>query len=110
MIYNITDKAKERLKETIRTHSHHDLLLTTKNKGCSGIQFEFSLIEKNHNYEKYIFDNDFYICLDPLSHMFLIGTTIDLEKNSFEEKFQFKNNSITNTCGCGESYKFKSSE
>ena len=55
-------------------------------------------------------DNSTKLYIDPLSEMYLLGTTIDYvhenyEKGEFESKFKFNiNKDIMTSCGCGISF------
>lgn len=102
----ISETAKEKIIKYILEDQTKDIFISVKNKGCSGIQFNFSYIDKTHNYESFNITDNYKIYFDSSTIMFLIGTYIDLEKTAFEEKFIFKNKAITSVCGCGESYKF----
>jgi iron-sulfur cluster assembly protein len=39
--------------------------------------------------------------------MFLLGTEIDYETGLLESGFRFRNPNVVESCGCGESIKFK---
>ena len=55
-------------------------------------------------------ENNTKLVIDPLSEMYLIGTTIDyinedFEKGVFENKFIFlADKKIATSCGCGTSF------
>ena len=57
-----------------------------------------------------ISNNDVVVYIDPLSELYLIGTTIDYidqnyKKNIFESKFVFNvDKELLSTCGCGISF------
>jgi iron-sulfur cluster assembly protein len=42
-----------------------------------------------------------------MAQMFLIGTEIDYEVDLLTAGFKFRNPNVTESCGCGESIKFK---
>lgn len=44
------------------------------------------------------------VAVDPKSHSFLDGTTIDFRREGLQEGFQFDNPNVKGTCGCGESF------
>ena len=46
-----------------------------------------------------------YLCNKSL--MFLLGTEIDYIEDIMGSRFDFKNNNISNKCGCGTSFNFK---
>ena len=59
-------------------------------------------------------DNGTKVYVDPMSEMFLLGTTIDYvledySKGQYESKFNFEiNKDIMTSCGCGISFSPKS--
>ena len=42
-----------------------------------------------------------------MAQMFLIGTEIDFQTNALETGFRFNNPNVVESCGCGESIKFR---
>lgn len=81
--------------------------------GCNGFNFKLDLLteekykEFNKDFNKINKDN-INIYIDPLSEMYIIGTTIDYvyedySKGQFENKFIFTN-SLLAKCGCGISF------
>ena len=104
-----------------------DIIMKSKNKigfiysassgGCNGFNFELNLLEDELHQK--IVKQKFYTVLsgdsvdlyvDPLSEMYLLGTTIDYihedyTKGIFESKFNFEidKGSMT-SCGCGISF------
>jgi iron-sulfur cluster assembly accessory protein len=50
------------------------------------------------------------VLIAPMAQMFLIGTEIDYETGLLESGFRFRNPNVTESCGCGESVKFKDAE
>ena len=47
------------------------------------------------------------VLIAPMAQMFMIGTEIDYETGLLESGFKFRNPNVTESCGCGESIKFK---
>ena len=47
------------------------------------------------------------VLIAPLAQMFLIGTEIDYEETMLESGFKFRNPNVVESCGCGESVKFR---
>lgn len=93
-------------------------LFSVTSGGCSGFNFKLDLLEKQ-KYTTIIQKNPqvlqnnslgVKLYIDPLSEMFLLGTTIDhisedYSKGQFENKFLFKvNPKMASSCGCGISF------
>ena len=47
------------------------------------------------------------VLIAPLAQMFLLGTEIDYEETMLESGFKFRNPNVVESCGCGESVKFR---
>ena len=47
------------------------------------------------------------ILIAPMAQMFLFGTEIDYETGLLESGFKFRNPNVVESCGCGESIKFR---
>lgn len=52
-------------------------------------------------------DNDYNLYLCGSSLLYLIGTEIDYDETLMGAGFEFKNDNIEGTCGCGLSVNFK---
>ena len=100
-----------------KSKMNYGFLYSCSSGGCNGFNFELNLLNKDY-YEK-IKDNKFLTILtneytklyiDPVSEMYLLGTTIDYihedyENKIFESKFHFEINKENMTsCGCGISF------
>jgi len=85
--------------------------------GCNGFNFDLEpLTKENHkklNNLKFITilqNKESKVYIDPLSEIYLSGTTIDYVKEDFnkkiyESKFVYNvNKNLMNTCGCGISF------
>ena len=113
----ITSKAWNKIISIISNTDKY-FLFSAKGGGCSGFNYNLSLIDKNeiHRLNKtnfkacYIEKNGTKVYIDPLSEMYLLDTEIDyisedLDKNIFENKFLFiPDKNKATTCGCGISF------
>ena len=99
------------------TKNPYGFIYSASSGGCNGFNFELNLLEKNmykqikkKKFYTVINEGDTQLYVDPMSEMFLLGTTIDyvsedFRKGEFESKFQFKINKDNMTsCGCGISF------
>tara|TARA_B100001758_G_scaffold183855_1_gene160555 strand:+ start:6274 stop:6639 length:366 start_codon:yes stop_codon:yes gene_type:complete len=84
--------------------------------GCNGFNFDLSVLT-NDVYEKLkikkpnsVSNGIHKVYIDPLSELYLIGTTIDYQiedfsKGIYESKFVYEvDKKTTATCGCGVSF------
>ena len=117
----VTQNAWNKISDIIKqSNNKFGFIYSASSGGCNGFNFELNLLNKDI-YEK-ITDNKYYtvledknkkIYIDPISEMYLLGTTIDYihedySKAQFESKFEFKiNKELMNSCGCGISFNLK---
>lgn len=93
-----------------------------KSGGCNGFNFNLKLINENDK-EKLILqkpnvlnNNNVNIFIEPISEIYLIGTTIDYvkedyDKGIFESKFTYNiSKDIASSCGCGISFSPKNTD
>ena len=114
----ITKNAWKKLSQILhKTNQNRGFLYSASSGGCNGFNFELNLLDKKLHNE--ITQEKFYtiiqkdttnVYVDPISEMYLLGTTIDYvsedySKGEFESKFKFIINKDTMTsCGCGVSF------
>ena len=84
--------------------------------GCNGFNFDLSVLTDKH-YKQIstkkptsVSNGEINVYIDPLSELYLIGTTIDYQyedyqKGIYENRFLYHvDKSTTATCGCGTSF------
>ena len=99
------------------TKNKYGFLYSASSGGCNGFNFELNLLDKKRyqdiSHQKFhtvLKDKNTNVYVDPVSEMFLLGTTIDYvsqdySKGEFESRFKFIINKDTMTsCGCGISF------
>ena len=103
-------------KTNTQTNTITSMLFSVNGGGCNGFKYDLNIDTEINNkqdkYEKYMFiekdKNRVYI--DPISELYIIGTTIDYIKedfnnNIFESKFVFiADKTLATNCGCGTSF------
>jgi iron-sulfur cluster assembly accessory protein len=113
-IINITSNAWNKMGSIIKQSKKHMFLFSATSGGCSGFNYDLSTIDKqefNTLHKPNILEyNEIKLAVDPLSEMYLLGTTIDYisedyNKNIFESKFVFiPDKELATGCGCGVSF------
>ena len=114
----VTHNAWTKIRDIInKSNNKLGFVYSASSGGCNGFNFELDLLEKEI-YNK-IIANKYYtvlenkgtkVYIDPVSEMYLLGTTIDYihedyYKGQFESKFKFELNKESMTgCGCGVSF------
>lgn len=108
----VTNSAWNKMYDILKIKKYKGFIFSAKSGGCNGFNYNLDILDNKGEYDSYttIKNNNVKILIDPISEMFLIGTTIDyvtedLENNIFENKFIFTpNKSIATSCGCGISF------
>ena len=115
---NVTKNAWKQMTKVIQnTGNQYGFLYSASSGGCNGFNFELDLLDKethqkitNNKFHTVINDKSSKLYIDPISEMYLLGTTIDYisedyKNGVFESKFKFIiNKDLMSSCGCGISF------
>lgn len=74
--------------------------------GCSGYQNDLLFDNIITDLDEVFHQDDVQVIIDSLSLQYLDNVEIDYIDNLIESGFKFKNDLITNQCGCGKSFSF----
>ena len=72
--------------------------------GCSGFQYEFSLVDDVADDDLVIEAGDAAVLIDPVSLPYLSGSVIDFKNELIGARFAVENPNATASCGCGTSF------
>ena len=114
----ITQNAWKKMSNIIKlSKNKYGFIYSASSGGCNGFNFELNLLNQKiyesiskQKYLTVLNHKDTYLYVDPLSEMYLLGTTIDYihedySKGQFESKFNFEiNKDLMSSCGCGISF------
>lgn len=103
----VTDKAIERLTELKMEEGKsdaHNLRVSVKGGGCSGLMYDLSFDEEQKDSDEVFEDHGIKILVDKKSMLYLLGTKLDFSDGLNGKGFQFINPNASRTCGCGESF------
>lgn len=73
--------------------------------GCSGMQYGMALDATPGEQDHVIQSEGVQIFIDPISMMYLSGSTVDYEDNLMGGGFRIDNPNAVSSCGCGHSFK-----
>ena len=107
----VTDKAAKKLKELRESENYssdHNIRVKVKSGGCSGLQYDLNFDNIISDKDDYFEDNGLKIIVDKKSLFYLLGTELDFSDGLNGKGFQFNNPNANRTCGCGESFSYKS--
>ena len=102
----ITDKAVSKVKEMANQQGldGYGLRLMVVGGGCSGFTYDMDLENQENDGDSVIERDGLKVYVDPMSHQYLTGTTIDYIESFKFSGFHFENPNATRTCGCGSSF------
>lgn len=116
-IINVTANAWKKMGSIIqKSNNKNGFIFGANSGGCNGFNFDLRLIETEEQQEimkmkpSILTNNKVNLYIEPLSEMYLIGTTIDyinedFSKGIFENKFVYKiDRELASSCGCGVSF------
>ena len=113
----VTQKAWNKMEEIIQISNNSvGFLFQATSGGCNGFNFKLDTLD-GKTFKKMknpmVLQNNSYgvkLYIDPMSEMFLLGTTIDhvtedYSKGQYESKFIFQvDPKMASSCGCGISF------
>jgi iron-sulfur cluster assembly protein len=103
----ISENAAKLIKKMTARHGIPDggLRIAIKAGGCSGLSYTFAW-EAAPREGDLVFEgaDGTRVFVDPKSHRFLDGTTLDYDTSLVSRGFIFDNPHAKSTCGCGTSF------
>ena len=102
----LTPKAVEQVKTILQQEKQAGAALRVgvKGGGCSGLSYLMGF-DANISAQDHAFEQDgVKIVVDPKSHLYLDGTTIDYQGGLGGTGFAFQNPNAKTSCGCGSSF------
>jgi iron-sulfur cluster assembly protein len=103
----ITACAVNQIKLLAKKNKKFALRIGLKKGGCAGMEYTMDFVESIDSKEELIEVDGAKVVIAPTAQMFLFGTEIDYEVGILESGFKFNNPNVSESCGCGESIKFK---
>jgi iron-sulfur cluster assembly accessory protein len=102
----LTDAAAEHVKKLMSQADKpiQGLRVGIKTQGCSGMSYFVEYAEEQKKFEEVVEDKGVTIFVDPAATMFLVGSEMDYEEDTFTSGFKFSNPNEKGRCGCGESF------
>ena len=83
------------------------LRIGVKKGGCAGMEYTMDFADEIDPMDEIVEQDGAVVMIAPMAQMFLFGTEIDYETALLESGFKFRNPNVEDSCGCGESIKFK---
>jgi iron-sulfur cluster assembly protein len=102
---NVTENAVRQLRSLLQKQggAEKGLRVQIVKGGCSGLQYEMSLDEKQPN-DAVVERDGVQFLVDPESASYLHDATLDFHDGLTGSGFQIVNPNAARTCGCGTSF------
>ncbi len=107
---SITPAAATQIARLMHKAGHAGLRIGVKKGGCAGMEYTMDYVDEADPMDEAVEQDGARVLIAPMAQMFLFGTEIDYETSLLESGFKFRNPNVADSCGCGESIKFKDVE
>ena len=103
----ITNEAITKILEKQGKESFDAIRLGITGGGCAGFEYIFDSCDDSTSNEDVRIDfGKFAVLIDKISVPYLVGMTLDYQKEGLNEVFKFINPKEQSSCGCGVSINF----
>ena len=103
----ITNEAIAKILEKQRKEKFSGIRLGITGGGCAGFEYVFDRTNSAPSQEDVELDyGKFRILINKMSVPYLVGMTLDFQKEGLNELFKFINPKEQSSCGCGVSINF----
>jgi iron-sulfur cluster assembly protein len=103
----LTPAAARQISRLMARDGRAGLRIGVKKGGCAGMEYTMEYVSDVNPLDAVVDQDGARVLIAPMAQMFLIGTEIDYETTLLESAFRFRNPNVSESCGCGESIKFK---
>jgi iron-sulfur cluster assembly protein len=103
----LTPAAARQIVRLMDRQGSSGLRIGVKKGGCAGMEYTIEFAEGINPMDELVEQDGARVMIAPMAQMFLFGTQIDYESSILEAGFKFNNPNVSESCGCGESIKFK---
>jgi len=103
----LTPAAAERVTRLMAENGAKGLRIGVRKGGCAGMEYTMDSVSEMDPHDEVIEQDGAVVMIAPMAQMFLFGTRIDYEVSLLEAGFTFNNPNVVDSCGCGESIKFR---
>ena len=103
----LTDAAVRQVSKLMTDAGKAGLRIGVKKGGCAGMEYVMDFVDSVNENDEVVEQDGARIIIEPMAQMFLFGTEIDYQISLIESGFQFRNPNVVDSCGCGESVRFK---
>lgn len=102
---SLSDRAATRIAKILSKEPPGSVIrLAVNGGGCSGFQYEFSIVADRAADDLVVAKNGVAVVVDPTSLELLRGSEIDFSSDLIGAMFKVVNPNATASCGCGTSF------
>ena len=105
-IIEITDEAIQKLLKKKEEEQFSYIRIGITGGGCAGFEYIFDTAHNKNSDDIVVDYGPLQILIDKLSLPYLVGMTLDFQKEGLNEIFKFINPKEEASCGCGVSINF----
>ncbi|MBU2960416.1 iron-sulfur cluster assembly accessory protein [Citreicella sp. C3M06] len=106
----MTPAAVAQVRKLMDRDNRAGLRIGIKKGGCAGMEYTMDFVDAPEPNDEIVEQDGARVLIAPMAQMFLFGTEIDYFTELLESGFRFNNPNVSDSCGCGESIKFKDVE
>lgn len=103
----LTEAAVRHVSKLMADSGKAGLRIGVKKGGCAGMEYVMDFVDSVNDNDEVVEQDGAKVVIEPMAQMFLFGTEIDYKTSLIESGFQFRNPNVVDSCGCGESVRFK---
>jgi iron-sulfur cluster assembly protein len=100
----LTENARQRVLNWLRTRPGIGLRVGIRRTGCSGLAYVVSVAEAVTAADVVFQQDGVQVVVDAASLPLVEGTEVDYVRQGLNEAFRFRNPQAKGECGCGESF------
>ena len=103
----LTPAAAKQITRLMARDGVSGLRIGVKKGGCAGMEYTMDFAQDINAMDEVVEQDGARVMIAPMAQMFLFGTEIDYQTTLLDAGFRFNNPNVAESCGCGESIKFK---
>jgi len=103
----LTAAATRQVTRLMASKDVKGLRIGVRKGGCAGMEYTMDSVSEIDSNDEVVEQDGAVVMIAPMAQMFLFGTDIDYRVSLLESGFTFSNPNVVDSCGCGESIKFK---
>lgn len=106
-ILSITAQAETHIKSVLQQNQALCLEIGVNGKGCNGLSYTFDIVDPETTQqgdELLPLGHDYHVRVPQECVMYLLGSTLDYQKDAWNSRLVVTNPLATSKCGCGTSF------